>query len=91
MSSGIFAVATIGQYRLYIGETHQLKTRWAKIITMFAEGTFPSAKLQQAWEESSQERHFTFHTVADISEDASIYGYQQFLQDTAENVVSDAG
>ena len=42
MSSGIFAVATIGKYRLYVGETHQLKTRWAKIMAMFVQGEFPS-------------------------------------------------
>lgn len=83
MSSGIFAVANIGKYRLYVGETHQLKTRWAKIMTMFAQGTFPSEKIQQAWQESSKERRFTFHTAKQISEETDIVGYRQFLKDTA--------
>lgn len=82
MSSGIFAVATIGKYRLYVGETHQLKTRWAKIMAMFVQGEFPSKKLQQAWQESSKERRFTFHTADQISGDKDIVGYRQFLKDT---------
>ncbi|MEM9264593.1 MAG: hypothetical protein AAGA46_03630 [Cyanobacteria bacterium P01_F01_bin.13] len=83
MSSGIFAVATIGKYRLYVGETHQLKTRWAKMMTMFAQGSFPSEKLQQAWQELGEERRFTFHTAEQITEDTNMFGYRQFLKDTA--------
>ena len=83
MSSGIFAVANIGQYRLYVGETHQLKTRWAKMMTLFAQGAFPSKKIQQAWQESSKERRFTFHTAKQIYEDTNLFGYRQFLKDTA--------
>ena len=83
MSSGIFAVATVGKYRLYVGESHQLKTRWAKMMTMLVQGTFPSQKIQQAWQESSKERKFTFHTAKEISEDTKLYGYRQFLKDTA--------
>lgn len=82
MSSGIFAVANIGKYRLYVGETHQLKTRWAKMMAMFAQGTFPSKKIQQAWQESGKERRFTFHTAQQISEEKTIFGYRQFLKDT---------
>ena len=83
MSSGIYAVANIGKYRLYVGETHQLKNRWAKIMTLFVQGEFPSTKIQQAWQESSKERRFTFHTAEQISEDRNIVGYRQFLKDTA--------
>ncbi|MEO0433829.1 MAG: hypothetical protein AAF151_19265 [Cyanobacteria bacterium J06656_5] len=83
MSSGIFAVANVGKYRLYVGESHQLKARWAKMMTMFVQGTFPSQKIQQAWQESSKERKFTFHTAKEISEDTKLYGYRQFLKDTA--------
>ncbi|MEM9809299.1 MAG: hypothetical protein AAF959_28955 [Cyanobacteria bacterium P01_D01_bin.56] len=82
MSSGIFAVATIGKYRLYVGETHLLKERWAKMLTLFAKGDFPSDKLQKAWQESNKERKFTFHTAEQISEDKQIFGYRQFLKDT---------
>ncbi len=85
MSSGIFAVATIGKYRLYVGETHQLEDRWAKMMVMFAQGKFPSEKLQQAWQESSKERKFTFHTAQQIHEEKSLFGYRQFLKDTAPN------
>ena len=82
MSSGIFAVANVGKYRLYVGESHQLKARWAKMMTMFVQGTFPSQKIQQAWQESSKERRFTFHTADQISGDKDIVGYRQFLKDT---------
>lgn len=83
MSSGIFAVANIGKYRLYVGESHQLKPRWAKMMTLLAQGAFPSRKIQQAWQESGKERRFTFHTAKEISEDTKLYGYRQFLKDTA--------
>ena len=82
MSSGIFAVANIGKYRLYVGETHQLKPRWAKMMAMFSQGKFPSKKIQQAWQESSKERRFTFHTAKQIAEDTNLLGYRQFLKDT---------
>lgn len=83
MSSGIFAVATIGKYRLYVGETHQLKERWAKMLALFAKGDFPSEKLQKAWQASNKERKFTFHTAAEISADKDLLlGYRQFLKDT---------
>lgn len=85
MSSGIFAVANIGKYRLYVGETHQLKERWAKMMVMFAQGKFPSKTLQAAWQESGQERRFTFHTAKQMSEDQDMFGYRQFLKDTASN------
>ena len=85
MSSGIFAVANIGKYRLYVGETHQLKERWAKMMVMFAQGKFPSKTLQEAWQASGKERRFTFHTAKQISEDKDMFGYRQFLKDTASN------
>ncbi|MBX2863141.1 MAG: hypothetical protein KTR27_06260 [Leptolyngbyaceae cyanobacterium MAG.088] len=85
MSSGIFAVANIGKYRLYVGETHQLKGRWAKMMMMFVQGTFPSKEIQRAWQESSKERRFTFHTAKQISEDTSLFGYRQFLKDTGSD------
>ncbi|MEM9485770.1 MAG: hypothetical protein AAGA83_18995 [Cyanobacteria bacterium P01_F01_bin.116] len=83
MSSGIFAVATIGKYRLYVGESHQLKPRWAKMMALFVQGKFPSQKIQQAWQESGKERRFTFHTAKEITDDPAIANYRQFLKDTA--------
>lgn len=85
MSSGIFAVATVGKYRLYVGESHQLKPRWAKMMTLLVQGTFPSPKIQQAWQESGKDRRFTFHTAKEISGDTKLYGYRQFLKDTASD------
>ncbi|MEM7063364.1 MAG: hypothetical protein AAF572_09390 [Cyanobacteria bacterium P01_B01_bin.77] len=82
MSSGIFAVATIGNYRLYVGESHQLKPRWTKMMTLLVQGTFPSQKIQQAWEESGKDRRFTFHTAQEISDDVKLFNYRQFLKDT---------
>ncbi|MEL6246875.1 MAG: hypothetical protein AAFQ61_08995 [Cyanobacteria bacterium J06626_23] len=86
MKSGIFAVANIGQCRVYVGETHHLKTRWPQLMTQFAQGKFPSTKLQRAWQESANERRFTFHTAKQIVEDTDILGYKQFLRDTSEPV-----
>lgn len=86
MSSGIFAVATIGNYRLYVGESHQLKPRWAKMMTLLVQGTFPSQKIQQAWEEFGKDRRFTFHTAQEISDDVKLVNYRQFLKDTDSDV-----
>ncbi|MEO1590337.1 MAG: hypothetical protein AAFU71_03480 [Cyanobacteria bacterium J06632_22] len=83
MKSGIFAVANIGQYRVYVGETHHLKTRWPQLMQQLSQGNFPSVRLQRAWQESGQDRRFTFHTAKQIVEDNNILGYKQFLKDTA--------
>lgn len=81
MRSGIFAVANIGKYKIYIGETHQLKPRWQRMVEQFMQGQFPNAKLQQAWAESGEERRFTFHTANEITANTSILGRNQFLRD----------
>ena len=85
MRSGIFAVATVGKYRIYVGESHQLQPRWAKMLALFVQGKFPSAKLQQAWQDFGEERRFTFHTAKQLSGDTTLYGYSQFLKDTGSD------
>lgn len=83
MKSGIFAVANIGQYRMYVGETHHLRTRWPVIMQQLDRGKFPSTKLQEAWYKWGKDRKFTFHTADQIVDDTTILGYKQFLKDSA--------
>ncbi|MEM9925731.1 MAG: hypothetical protein AAF915_18610 [Cyanobacteria bacterium P01_D01_bin.50] len=35
MKSGIFAVVSIGEFKLYVGEVHHLKTRWRAMMMLF--------------------------------------------------------
>lgn len=83
MSSGIFAVANIGKYRLYIGETHTLKERWAKILALLSRGTFPSSRLQQEWHAYGEQRRFTFHTAQELEHDTQLVGHGRFLKDAS--------
>ena len=81
MASGIFAVANIGTVRLYVGEVHQLKTRWAKMMAQLEEGTFADPVVQEAWQAVQGDRRFSFHTAKDIDSDRDIRGRKRFLKD----------
>ena len=86
MASGIFAVANIGSVRLYVGECHHLKTRWNEMRAQLDQGTFTDPAVQQAWTAVQGDRHFSFHTAQDITDDRTIRGRRQFLQDSATGV-----
>ncbi|MGB6298726.1 MAG: hypothetical protein WBF90_21445 [Rivularia sp. (in: cyanobacteria)] len=81
MKSGIFAVANIGNLKLYVGETHHLQTRWKLLMMLFINGKFPHSQLQAAWNQSGEERKFTFHTANEIAQNQQIHGKKQFFAD----------
>jgi hypothetical protein len=83
MQSGIFAVVTIGPYRLYVGEVHHLEQRWKPALAKFEQGDFPNTNLQQAWNLVNGKRRFTFHTHKDLIEDFHLLGRAQLLADLA--------
>jgi hypothetical protein len=81
MKSGIFAVANIGNLKLYVGEIHHLQTRWRLLMMLFINGKFPHSQLQAAWNQSGEERKFTFHTANEIAQNQQILGKKQFFAD----------
>ncbi|MDY6784278.1 MAG: hypothetical protein SW833_17315 [Cyanobacteriota bacterium] len=81
MQSGIFAIATVGEFKLYIGELSQLQPRWQEIVEQLREGLYPDPRLQQAWREDRRRRQFTFYTALEIAGDDSILGRQNFFTD----------
>lgn len=90
MQSGIFAVVTIGPYRLYVGEVHHLKTRWKVMLEHFETGNYPHAGLQAAWDQWGAHRRFNFYKAADLLPDRQLWRRSQLLKDleTADEPVT---
>ncbi len=82
--SGIFAIAHIGPYKIYVGETSQLKQRWAGLMHLLDRGHYPDAAVQQAWTEQQGDRHFSFRTAQDIARNPDVIGLGQFVDDLCE-------
>lgn len=81
MRSGIFAVVSIGAYRLYVGEVHHIKTRWRSLLADFEAGRHPDPHLQQTWNRYGKQRRFTFHTAQDLKDDIQLLERHRFLED----------
>ena len=81
MQSGIFAIAVIGQFKLYISEISQLQVRWQELVAQFRQGTYPDPKLQEAWNEDRRRRQFGFYTALEIAGDESILRRKEFFAD----------
>ena len=81
MKSGIFAVVNIGDLKLYVGEVHQLKTRWKALMMLFIRGQFPHSQLQEVWNQKGEQRRFAFYTANDVVKDKDIIGKEQFFMD----------
>ncbi|MEM9003194.1 MAG: hypothetical protein AAGE59_06660 [Cyanobacteria bacterium P01_F01_bin.86] len=81
MASGIFAVANIGSVRLYVGEVHLLKPRWAEILVQLEKGTFADSVVQDAWRAANGDRRFSFHTAQDLDNDQTMRGRARFRKD----------
>ena len=81
MSSGIFAVVNIGSIRLYVGEVHRLKPRWAEMLVQLEKGTFADSVVQEAWVATKGDRRFSFHTAQDLDADPTMRGRARFLKD----------
>jgi hypothetical protein len=81
MQSGIFAVVTIGDHRLYVGEVHYLKSRWKVMLTHFEAGQYPHDALQAAWNEAGETRRFTFHKAEELINDRQLLRRSQLVKD----------
>lgn len=84
MASGIYAIAHIGNLRLYVGDASKIKQKWPKLLNQFNSGTYPHALLQQEWNKQQGNRRFTFHTYKDIASDTQIINIEQLAQDSKQ-------
>lgn len=85
MKSGIYAVANIGPFRLYMGETHQLGDRWQQALTQLSQGAYTNKALQAEWVKQQGDRRFTFHTAADLLQEKDLLGRKQLLRDLEDS------
>lgn len=74
-------MVTIGEYRLYVGEVHHLKSRWKVMLAHFEAGQYPHEALQAAWNQWGEERRFTFHQLEEIVRDRQLLRRSQLLKD----------
>ncbi|MBD2354727.1 hypothetical protein H6G41_08805 [Tolypothrix sp. FACHB-123] len=85
MATGIYAIANIGRFKVFVGDVSSIKLVWPEILEMLNSGNYPHTALQQEWQQLGQQRHFTFHTRKDIVGDGEILGIEQlepFLRTT---------
>jgi hypothetical protein len=76
MSSGIYAIANIGRFKVFVGDVHSIKLNWPGTLEMLNSGNHPHAALQQEWQKVRQHRHFTFHTHQEIAGNQEILGIE---------------
>ncbi|MDZ8050465.1 MAG: hypothetical protein RMX68_010105 [Aulosira sp. ZfuVER01] len=76
MASGIYAIANIGRFKLFVGDVTSIKVLWPPILNMLNTGTYPHAALQQEWQQFGKLRRFTFHTHKEIAGDREIIGIE---------------
>ncbi|WP_313933808.1 hypothetical protein [Calothrix sp. FACHB-168] len=87
MASGIYAIANIGRFKVFVGDVHSIKLVWPGILDMLNSGSYPHTALQQEWRQVSQQRHFTFHTQQEIQNNPEIVGIEQ-LEPTKTTAIS---
>jgi hypothetical protein len=83
MTSGIYAIAHIGNLKLYVGECNKLSQKWPPILSQLHHGTYPHSLLQQAWNTEGDKRYFTFHIKEEIIGDPEIVGVEELLAEVA--------
>ncbi|KOP28352.1 hypothetical protein AMR41_00515 [Hapalosiphon sp. MRB220] len=79
MSSGIYAIAHIGDFKLFVGEASKLSQKWPPILTQLNSGIFPHSMLQEVWNTEGGKRYFSFHTKTEIISDRDILGREELL------------
>lgn len=77
MSSGIYAVANIGRFQLFVGDASAIETTWPRLMAILNSGTHPHAALQAEWNKQGEQRRFTFHTCQEIAGNQGIIGIEQ--------------
>lgn len=79
MASEIYAVAHIGNKKLFVGETSRLSTLWPPLLAQLNSGIYPDAELQAIWHKEGNKRHFSFHLKQDLLNNSQIVGIDSDL------------
>lgn len=74
MASQIYAIANIGNKKLFVGETSRLSSLWPPLLAQLNSGNYPDTELQAVWNREGEKRHFSFHLLEDLIEDSDIIG-----------------
>ncbi|MDZ7959745.1 MAG: hypothetical protein RMY34_17985 [Aulosira sp. DedQUE10] len=77
MASGIYAIANIGRFKVYVSDVNHIKLIWPSILDTLNSGNHPHSALQQEWQHLGQQRYFTFHTQNEIAGNREIIGIEQ--------------
>ncbi|MBD2165290.1 hypothetical protein H6G04_12880 [Calothrix membranacea FACHB-236] len=77
MASGIYAIANIGRFKLYVSDVNHIKKIWPAMLDILNSGKHPHLALQQEWQKLAQQRYFTFHTQNEIAGNREIIGIEQ--------------
>ncbi|HAA32870.1 MAG TPA: hypothetical protein DCE56_40600 [Cyanobacteria bacterium UBA8553] len=81
MPSGIYAVAHIGNLKLYVSDASRLHSTWPLLLAQLNSGTYPNTTLQTVWNAEGGKRHFTFHTRKDLAQEYDIIGIEQLTSE----------
>jgi len=81
MGSKIYAIAHIGDKKLFVGDASQLSVTWKPMLVQLNRGTFPHRELQKIWSNKAGKRRFTFHLKQDIIGDAAIIGIEKLQRE----------
>ncbi len=84
MGSGIYAIANIGKFKLYVGEVNKISQKWPPILAQLNSGKYPNSVLQAVWNNEGGKRHFTFHTKQEIISDKDILGIEELLTESTK-------
>lgn len=79
MAFDIYAVAHIGDLKLYVSLANKIHSNWPPLFAQLNQGTYPNAMLQQVWNEEEGKRYFTFHTRKELESDQEIVGLEKLL------------
>ncbi|MBW4562941.1 MAG: hypothetical protein KME32_17695 [Mojavia pulchra JT2-VF2] len=77
MASGIYAIANIGCFKLFVGDVSNIKINWPPLMDMLNSGNYPHMALQEEWNRVGEQRSFTFHTQDEIASNREIIGIEQ--------------
>ena len=79
MGSQIYAIAHIGNKKLFVGETSRLSSLWPPLLAQLNSGSYPDAELQAVWNREGEKRHFSFHLQAELVDELDIIGIDSNL------------
>lgn len=75
----IYAIAHIGNKKLFVGDASQISILWPHLLTQLNSGLHPNRELQTLWNQQANQRYFSFHVKEDLLDDPEIIGIDSDL------------